>query len=129
MNELQLLKALASEASGSEETKMATKMLPNKARNRAEDLKELFDIFNQETNFSVGELVQWKQGMKTKKRPQYGEPCIIVEMLDSPVFSSEKNAGSAYFREPMDMVVGLVDSDDDFVIFHFDSRRFEKFES
>ena len=34
------------------------------------------------------------------------------------------DSGSPYFREPLDIVLGFVDGDGDFITYHFDSRRF-----
>ena len=81
--------------------------------------------FNTKNNFNVGDFVQWKPGLKNKKRPRYNQPAIIMELLDHPVFDTEKDSGSPYFREPLDMVIGFLDSDNDFMLFHCDSRRFE----
>ena len=76
-------------------------------------------------NFQPGQIVRWKAGMKNKKRPAYGEPAIVVEALTSPVFDPEQEAGSAYFREPLDIILGVIDVDGDFSLWHFDSKRFE----
>lgn len=77
--------------------------------------------------FSPGDLVQWKQDLKNKRRPDYGVPCVVVEVLKSPVLDPEQGAGSAYFREPLDLAIGLLDDDDELAVIHVDSRRFEPF--
>lgn len=77
--------------------------------------------------FSPGDLVRWKPALKNKRRPEYDVPAIVVEVLDEPVRDREQGAGSAYFREPLDLAIGLLDDDDDFVILHVDSRRIEPF--
>jgi len=34
------------------------------------------------------------------------------------------DSGSPYFREPLDIVLGFLNGDGDFITYHFDSRRF-----
>ena len=81
-------------------------------------------------NFQPGMFVRWKKGMKNKQRPAYDEPVIVVEVLLNPVFDrkfSEKSE-SPLFREPLDLILGLFARDsEDFLLIHFDSRRFEPF--
>jgi hypothetical protein len=58
---------------------------------------------------------------------------VVLEVLDPPIADSERESGSTYFREPLSLVLGLFWDQDpgrgDFVIFHFDGRRFEAWES
>jgi hypothetical protein len=76
--------------------------------------------------FRPGQIVQWKSGMKNRSKPAYAEPVIIMEVLNPPVFDSSKEmAGSNLFREPLTLVLGLHDTDGDFLLFHYDGRRFE----
>ncbi|NOS71788.1 MAG: hypothetical protein HOP33_17900 [Verrucomicrobia bacterium] len=96
-----------------------------KVKARKTELKECFDLYQRNHNFVVGQLVRWKSGLKNRKRPAYGEPVIVVEVLPEPVHDPTEEAGSAYFREHLTVVLGLLDIDGDFVLFHFDSRRFE----
>lgn len=81
-------------------------------------------------HFQPGQFVRWKKGMKNKKFPAYGDPVIIVEILPTPVY--DKKAGgesdSPLFREPLDLVLGMFSkNDEEFLLFHHDSRRFEPF--
>jgi len=76
--------------------------------------------------FQPGDLVQWKAGLKNKRLPQADQLGVVVEMLPAPITDEDKSASGSYFMEPLDMKIGLVDSDGDFVIFHYDSRRFTK---
>ena len=78
--------------------------------------------------FAKGQLVRWKKGLKNKRTPAYGEPVIVVEVLPQPVFDTDaKNSGSPYFREPLTIVAGEIDGDGDFLVFHYDGRRFEPY--
>jgi hypothetical protein len=70
-------------------------------------------------------LVRWKPGLKNKKRPEYNEPAVVVNVLLDPILDTSESAGSPYYRERLDLMLGLIDSDGDFVIFHFDQQRFE----
>lgn len=91
---------------------------------RAELLTTLCERYQEYYVFKPGDIVRWKADMKNKKRPAYHEPAVVVEVLYDPVMDL-KDSGSAYFREKLDLVLGLVDDDGDFILFHFDSRRFE----
>jgi len=87
-------------------------------------LRDALAALSERNVFTPGTLVQWKPGLRNKKKPRYGEPAIVVEVLAQPVFGKTDESGSAYFREPLDLVAGFIDTDGDFVVFHFDSRRF-----
>lgn len=119
----QLLKALLSEEQ--QESRPMNKLL---ARERSVVLRELFDTFTAKHTFEPGMLIQWKPNLRNKKKPNYDEPCIVIELLSEPVFGKTDESGSSYFREPLDMIAGFLDDDGDFVVFHFDSRRFMPFE-
>jgi len=98
---------------------------------QAKNLKAALEQLQTRHKFRVGQLVQWKRCMKNRRRPSMGEPAIVVEVLEEPVFdTSPENSGAAtpYFREPLDIQLGILDEDGDFSTFHFDSRRFEPFE-
>lgn len=95
---------------------------PEELRTR---LQSRFNSFKSCHEFREGELVRWKEGLRNRSRPGDDEYGIVVEILDSPVIAHEHESGTPYFREPLDLVVGILDSDGDFICFHFDSRRFE----
>lgn len=71
--------------------------------------------------------------MRAGRWPTYGKPAIVVEVLDSPVFDTEKDSGDAYFREPLDLALGVFIEEGphrgDFVVWHFDSRRLQAWTS
>lgn len=94
-----------------------------------EKLKSIWSSFYDETVFEAGDFVEWKPGMKNRRYPDYGQPVVVMELLEEPVFDSAKDSGSSYYREPLDVVLGFLDSDGDFVSFHFDSRRFQKYDA
>ena len=84
-------------------------------------LKQAFETFNQKNTFKPGDIVEWKPGMKHKRSEG---PFIVVEVLDEPIIDTNTEAGSAYFREPLDLVLGSFIGGD-FVTFYYDSRRMQ----
>ena len=92
-------------------------------------LMELAERLDQLHNFSKGEFVKWKAGLKNRKFPDYGEPAVVTAVFPSAIFDpSETSAASPYFQEPLTFVIGTY-RDDDFLEFRLDSRRFEPFDS
>ena len=88
-------------------------------------LKELQASFAVRHTFSVGDIVRWKDGLRN--RSTVG-PFVVVEVLDSPRIDGEKNSGCLSFYEPLDVLLGSLDADGDFDVYHYDSRRFERVE-
>ena len=81
--------------------------------------------YEKDYNFKVGDIVKWKVGLKNKRVPNYDEPAIVVELLNEPIFDIEEQAGSPYFKEPLNIRIGLLDEENEFMIFHYDKNRFE----
>ena len=96
-------------------------------------LKKCFNTFLQKNKFVPGQIVVWKDDMRNRRNPAYGQPAIVVEVLKEPLFdhpSEERNsAGTMFFHEPLDMGIGLVDDDGDRCVFYVDSRRFRQKQS
>jgi len=90
------------------------------------ELKRQLDVILEEPPrpFRPGDVVVWKEGCANRKRPKPDEPGVILEVLPEPIYGQEKSAGSPYFHEPLDIVLGLLDSDGDLVRYCFDKRRF-----
>ena len=84
-------------------------------------LKQAFETLNQKNTFKPGDIVEWKPGMKHKRSEG---PFVVIEVLDEPVVDAVADAGSAYFQEPLDLVLGTF-TNGDFAVFHFDSRRMQ----
>lgn len=87
-------------------------------------LTALVDAFHVRHDFRVGDLIRWKASMKNKNRPAYGEIIVVAGVYESPYYS-DSNSGSAYFKEPLDVQIALLDDDDELVMYFVDSRRFE----
>jgi hypothetical protein len=90
-------------------------------------LKVVSNNFKKNEPFQVGQLVQWKKNLKNRKLPHENQPAIVVEVLAEPIVTDEHNSGSPYFREPLDIVLGLLDDENTFLTFYYDSRRFEAY--
>jgi len=91
-------------------------------------LQQKMNLLLQKHEFESGQIVKWKKGLRSKKFPSEDQEVIVVEVLDNPVLQHETESGTPYFREPLDLVLAMLDEDNDLVIFHYDSRRFEPVE-
>lgn len=88
-------------------------------------LKTTYQTFLKKSIFKVGQLVKWKPNLRNRKLPRDNQPAIVIEVLNEPIISSEQESGSPYFREPLDMILGVLDDDNTLLMFYYDSRRFE----
>jgi hypothetical protein len=94
----------------------------------AQNLKSALKAFHApKEKFEIGQLVKWKANLKTALRPGYGEPAIVVSVLDEPIVDDRHDAGSPYYRQTLDIVLGVLGAERELLMFHFDSRRFERF--
>jgi len=93
----------------------------------ADKLKEMRERLYQpnEEQLKPGDIVQWKTGLKNTKRPDYNQQCVVMETFPA-FFQAKRGAGATGFREPCDVRIGILDEDEDLMIYLFDSRRFEK---
>ena len=88
-----------------------------------EKLQELYkSLTDVEPQLTPGQFVEWKPGLKNKKATG---PFVVVEVFDPPRTSVEDKAGSPYFMESLDVVLGHFDDDGDFMCYHYDSRRMQ----
>lgn len=78
-----------------------------------------------EASLTPGMLAVWKPGLKNRTLPDYGQPAIVMDVLEEPNFDPSDRSRSPYFREPLDLLLGVLTRDDDFLLLHFDARRFE----
>ena len=89
-------------------------------------LKKSVEQYNQPSDFKAGDIVQWKEGLKNKKRPQYGEPCIVIEVLDKPISDHFAPIASPYYGEQLGLKLGLIGENGEFFTFYYDKNRFTK---
>ena len=88
------------------------------------NLSDRFVALNTDVRFAPGDLVQFIPGLRNKRRPTDGQAAVVVSHLEEPVFDGQLDSGSPYFREPLDLVIGVIDEDGDFITYWVDSRRF-----
>jgi hypothetical protein len=81
---------------------------------------------------SVGDIVQWRPGMKGNSLPEYDQPAVVTQVLDTPVRLTGSNISAA---ERLDIGLGFMhvirDNGPDngkrvFADVLYDSRRFTK---
>lgn len=75
--------------------------------------------------FKRGDLVVWKEGLKNKNFPEYGQPAVVIEQLERPIINLSDDSGSSYYREPLDLILAILSGEGQFVTFYYDSRRFQ----
>ncbi len=90
-------------------------------------LQTAFNNFLKKDAFQVGQLVKWKKNLKNRQLPYISQPAIVVEILNEPVISNEEESGSPYFRENLDIILGILVDDEKFFTFYYDSKRFEAY--
>ena len=89
-------------------------------------LKQKFLTFLAEPQkFERGDIVRWKKGLKNKKYPKDDQLAMVIEELSEPIVQDTRDSGNPYYREPLDLILALLDEDSELVIFHYDKRRFE----
>lgn len=88
-------------------------------------IKELQAKMNEKVEIKAGDIVQWKDGLKNRRWPEYGEQVLVVEVKETPLYRTHNDSGLPSFGEPLDLVLARLDSDGDFLHYHVDSRRFE----
>lgn|GEM_PF-919457 len=92
-----------------------------------ERVTALFDLDKKSKSpLKAGDIVRWKKGLSNRKLPAEGQDAIVIEVLTEKNLQKEKDSGTPYYREPLDLALAILDSKGDLVIFHYDQRRFEK---
>lgn len=99
----------------------------------ARTLAERQQAMLQRHRFKPGDIVVWKPGLSNRRYPREGKPAVVMEVLETPVFDCERESGSPYFREPLDLVLGVYAEEEGmpsmFLSWHFDSRRFQPWQA
>ena len=94
------------------------------SQEQARIVKNSLAMFLKPNSFQPGDLVVWKGRMRNRTRPRYNQPAIVIEVLDAPLYDEDESSGSQYYREPLDLRLGFIDRDGDFVTLLVDQRRF-----
>jgi hypothetical protein len=82
-------------------------------------------FLTEEPPIEPGDLVTWKNGLKNKKYPPENTPVCVIDVLSSPAIKDDRDSGSPYFREPLDLILAVADDDGDLMLYHYDRRRFQ----
>lgn len=94
--------------------------------NKKEGIDVIAARYLKKNKFKVGDKIKWKKGAQDKMFPSPGTHGVVVEVFDPPLHGDNSTrGGDAYWREPLDLRVGVLTPDGSFCIFHFDSHRFE----
>lgn len=89
-----------------------------------EELLTRYMRYKKKYSFKEGDIVKWKEGLQDRTTPKMNEPAIVVEVLKEPIFDSTNDAGSPYFRNAYDLILGVVRKDK-FLTAYYVSSRFE----
>jgi hypothetical protein len=113
-------------------SEIADRVMESRAKETSLDVPKLIEALRDSHkrlsvnhDFKVGDLVRWKPGLRNRKYPAADEPGIVLKILDAPVIDANEKPYSSFYREPLDIILGLIDEEGDLIAFHFDKRRFE----
>lgn len=89
-------------------------------------LLEAFESFSAPgKRFEPGQIVRWKPGLSNRALPDVTSVGVVIEHREDPYYA-ERDSASAYFQEPLDLALGIIFGEErSFVVYWFDSRRFE----
>ena len=85
-----------------------------------ERLRKRADALSKETDFTVGDIVIWKDGLKNKRVPNYGQPSIVLSLIDPPLIDKDDVTDS----ESYNVQLGFIVDGDEFLTFNYPSQRF-----
>ncbi|GEM_PF-1251579 len=101
-------------------------------QNKSNPINDLVDkaerFLGSPTDFAIGDIVRWKPGLKNKKYPKEGQYAVVIEQLKDAIRQDQRDSGTPYFREPLDLGLASLDEDGDLVVFYYDKRRFELYQ-
>ncbi|MCK5525241.1 MAG: hypothetical protein KAI83_19100 [Thiomargarita sp.] len=91
---------------------------------KLEEKAKLF-LSKAHNRFYSGDIIQWKKGLRNKRYPNEEQPAYVIQQLGRPITQTEKEPGSPYYQEPLDLELAVLDQEGDLVTFYYDSRRFQ----
>jgi hypothetical protein len=80
---------------------------------------------NDKHNFKPRMLVTWKEGLANRALPKTGGVGIVIRVIENAQSFQFENPGSPLFTEVLDIEVGILTEENDFLTFLYDSRRLE----
>jgi len=96
---------------------------------RADDelIRKVAAFVESPVDFKPGDIVRWKKGLKNKKMPADEQPAVVINQLSKPIIV-DKDSGTPYFNEPLDLVLAFTGREGELVVFYYDRRRFKRVE-
>jgi len=91
-----------------------------------DELVKLAARYLEPNEFRTGDMVVWKDGMKNKMRPAYGQPVVVVELIN--LRNTSEHYGSQHWGQPETIRCAFVDNDGEFLTFPCDGNRFKHYE-
>ena len=88
-----------------------------------EKLKELGARYLSRNDFKPGDIVKWKQGLRSGKYPSEQGAAVVLEVVAGN--RSAFAQGSNHSFEPLEMRIGVIDTDGICEGFWVDKNRFE----
>lgn len=83
--------------------------------------------FLQTNKFSLGSMVQWKPGMRVARLLAYGQPAVVLQVLNEPIVDEDASAMDPSRAHMCDLLIGVETPNHQFMTFYADSRRLEHF--
>jgi hypothetical protein len=106
-------------------TRSAPSTAPLDPHEERQRLAEAYASYSSPHNFEPGQLVGWKPFLRNRDLPEYDQPAIVLDVLKEPLIDTTEPTGSPYYRERLDLVLGVLDGDSDLAALHVDGSRFE----
>lgn len=94
---------------------------------KRELLTAAYQRYSVSQEFQPGQHVKWKPGLRNRLLPNERDPAVVLEVLTEPILDPAHNSGSPYFRECLNLRLGVLGDDGEFQVYFYDSRRFEAF--
>jgi len=92
------------------------------------DLRERKKSFETSPTFKPGDVIVWKEGMSNKNIPEYDIPGIVINNFYPALQDHDTEVVSTYYNDILDIQVGFITKENEFIIFAHDSRRFKVYE-
>lgn len=89
-----------------------------------DDLLGRMAAYQQKSQFNVGDLVTWKSGLRNRYQPSFGQPAVVMAVFPARLCEHLVHNVIQSFV-PVDMEIGIVDTDDEFMVYAVDSQRFQ----
>jgi len=87
-----------------------------------EKLKKRSKDISESININVGDILIWKDGLKNKRYPSYGQPAIVLSKIEPPLIDDDVT-----YNERLNIQLGFITENDEFFAFNYDGNRFKFF--